>query len=84
MAIKNCNNICERECMEKRIKTVEEITDIDVNYCFLNDIGCGDFVLDRFDFDKESGLFWLDKEEGKVYCAADALSAVQYRYYKIF
>lgn len=69
---------------KERIERVAEITDIDVNYCFLNDIGHGDFVLDKFEFDKEAGLFWFDKEGGKVYRDADVFSAVQYRYYEIF
>lgn len=69
---------------KERIEKVAKITNIDVNYCFLNDIGHGDFVLDKFDFDKEAGLFWFDKEERKAYRDADAYSAVQYRYYEIF
>ncbi|GEM_PF-5022518 len=69
---------------KERIKRVVEITDIDVNYCFLNDIEHGDFVLDKFDFDKEAGMFWFDKEEGKAYRDADAFSVVQYRFYEIF
>lgn len=41
-------------------------------------------MLDKFDFDKEAGLFWFDKEEGKGYHDADAFSIVQYRYYELF
>lgn len=67
-----------------RINSVEEITKIDVDYCFLNDVGHGDFVLDKFDFDKEAGVFWFDKEEEKAYRDADVFSVVQYRYYEIF
>lgn len=69
---------------KERIERVAEITDIDINYCFLNDLGHGDFVPDKFDFDKETGLCWLDKEGGKAYRDADAFSTVQYRYYEIF
>lgn len=69
---------------KERIKGVSEITDIDVNYCFLNDIGHGDFELDKFSFDKETGLFWIDKEGEKAYRDADAFSVLQYRYYEIF
>lgn len=74
----------ERMNWKKRIEKSEEISNIDFNYCFLNDTGHGDFVLDKFAFNKESGLFWFDKEGGKAYRDSDAFSAVQYQYYKIF